>query len=56
MAREVDIAIVRCVRPWNAPSNTTMVWRPVACLATLTAISSTSSLELAKKNVSIGRA
>ena len=29
------MAMVRFVRPWNAPSNTTMEWRPVACLASL---------------------
>ena len=50
---EVDIAIVKCVRPWNAPSKTTMFGRAVVWRATLTADSITSSADVVKKNDSI---
>ena len=50
---DVVIAIARWVRPWNEPSNTTMLGRPVTCLASFTAASVISAPELAKKKVSI---
>ena len=50
---DVVIAIVKWVRPWNDPSNTITLDRPVACLASLTAASVASAPEFEKKKVSI---